>query len=93
MTHTRAAEQAHSLIVSMARQRWMKMSRRRYVALLLIVAGIIWWLVNKQLGEGPILWHYAEGHALTFTDLLSVAAFAVAVLLWLPRRSSASRNA
>ena len=71
----------------------MRMSPRRYVALVLLIAGVVWWLVNKQFGEGPIIWHYAEGHALTFTDLLSVAAFVIAVLLWLPRRSSVSRNA
>lgn len=58
------------------------------MALVLLIAGVIWWLVNKQFGEGPTLWHYAEGHALKLTDLISVAAWGVAVDLWLrPRRS------
>ena len=28
------------------------MSPRRYVALVLVIAGVVWWLVNKQFGEG-----------------------------------------
>ena len=58
------------------------MTRRKYVALVLLVLGIAWWLVNKSFGEGPILWHYAEGHAITLTDLISVAAWIAAVLVW-----------
>jgi hypothetical protein len=63
------------------------MSTARYVAVVLLIGGFVWWLVIKQFGEGPTLWHYAEGHALMLTDLLSVAGWAVAVMLWLlPRQ-------
>ena len=68
------------------------MSPRRYVALVLLVAGVVWWLVNKQFGEGPIIWHYAEGHAVTLTDLLSIAAWGVAVILWLRPGSTHPEN-
>jgi membrane protease YdiL (CAAX protease family) len=64
----------------------MKITARRRFALGLTVLGVIWALVNKSIGEGPILLNLGGGHGLTAADLLSVAAFAAALCLSLPNR-------
>jgi hypothetical protein len=52
------------------------------VAIVLLAAGTVWLFINKQFGEGPMLWRIAEDHALMLSDLLSLAAWAIAVILW-----------
>jgi hypothetical protein len=51
--------------------------RRRQLAAALIVAGVVWLLVNKPV-EGPVLISFTVRHGLSAADLLSIAAFVVA---------------
>ena len=54
----------------------------RGTSLVLVVAGIVWLLINKAVGEGPTLLVLGGGHGVTASDLLSLVAFAGAALLW-----------
>jgi hypothetical protein len=59
-------------------------------ALVLVIAGVVWALVNGPV-EGPVLLTLAPGMGLTVADLLSVVFFgAAAAVLWWPRQSSDS---
>ena len=58
---------------------------RRLLALTLVLAGVVWAIVNGPV-EGPVLLTFAPGMGLTVADLLSVGLFtAAAALLWWPR--------
>lgn len=60
---------------------------RRLLALTLVLAGVLWAIVNGPV-EGPVLLTFAPGMGLTVADLLSVALFAAAAgLWWWPRQS------
>ena len=74
-------------MVTSLRRKSERMWRRRYLALAFAGFGVAWLLVNKQFSEGPMIWHVAHEHALMLTDLIAVAAWAVALLLWRPRKS------
>ena len=66
------------------------MTRRRVTALVLVVFGGVWLLVNSPV-EGPVLVRLTPGHGLTTADLLSVLAFLIAGWLWfVPRRLASS---
>ena len=58
--------------------------RRRAAAVVLVLLGVLWILVNQPY-EGPTLVRLSYNHSITTADLLSVAAFAVAVALWFGR--------
>lgn len=57
------------------------MAKRRMLAGVLVVLGVVWLLVNGPL-EGPTLVTFDVKHGLTVADLLSLAAFALAARLW-----------
>ena len=60
----------------------MTWTKRRFLALAIVVAGVIWLLINKSVDEGPTLLVLGEGHGVTAADLPSFAAFVVAGLMW-----------
>lgn len=62
-----------------------RLTGRQAVAVLLVVAAVVWVLVNGPV-EGPTLIVFSPSHGLTVADLPSLAAGAVAVLLVWPRR-------
>lgn len=55
-------------------------------AVVLVVAGVVWTRVNQAV-EGKVLIVFDKDHGLTLADLPSLAAFAVAVWLLIPRRT------
>ena len=61
--------------------------RRVLLAGLLVLAGLVWLRVSQGL-EGPVLLVVTPEHGLTTADLLSLAAFAVAVILVWPERKA-----
>jgi hypothetical protein len=63
------------------------------VAALLVVAGVVWALVNGPV-EGPILITFTSTMGLTVADLLSIALFgAAAAVLWWPGQRSGGETA
>jgi hypothetical protein len=66
--------------------RRMTVSARRACAFWVAGVGVLWLLINKSVAEGPTLLVLGAGRGVTVADLLSMAAFAVAAYLWLPRR-------
>ena len=58
----------------------MKPSRRAR-ALILVLAGVVWALVNGPV-EGPVLITFTPSMGLTVADLLSIALFAAAAVVW-----------
>jgi hypothetical protein len=66
-------------------------ANRRVLAVVLVVLGIVWILINGPV-EGPILFKFAPDHGLTTADLLSLAAFVLAVLLWFDRTREPPRR-
>ncbi len=60
------------------------MTKRRCVSIGLAAAGGVWLGINKSVGEGRTLIWISTGHGLTTADVLSLAAFAAAGLLWVP---------
>jgi hypothetical protein len=64
-------------------------SRHRLLALVLVLLGGLWLVINGPL-EGPVLWELDATHGLTAADLLSVLAFGLAGWLWLGK-AQASR--
>ncbi len=55
---------------------------RRWAAVLLAVAGLLWLLFNGRY-EGPVLLTVDRSHGLTVADLASLAAFIAAGWLWI----------
>jgi membrane protease YdiL (CAAX protease family) len=66
------------------------MTTRRRTALVLVVLGVLWLLVDGPV-EGAILFRLSQDHGVTLADLLSVALFVVAGWLWVTggRKSAA----
>ncbi|WP_375425305.1 hypothetical protein [uncultured Friedmanniella sp.] len=62
-----------------------RLTARQTVAVLLAVVAVVWLLVNGPV-EGPILVVFTPAHGLSTADLPSLAALAVAVALFWPRR-------
>jgi hypothetical protein len=62
-----------------------RLTGREAVAVLLVVAAVVWVLVNGPV-EGPTLIVFSRAHGLTLADLPSLAAVAVAVVLVRPWR-------
>ena len=61
--------------------------KRRLVAAILVLAGVLWAMINGPV-EGPVLLTVAPGMGLTVADLLSVGLFAAAAgVWWWPRQS------
>jgi hypothetical protein len=56
------------------------MTRRRWLAVGLVAAAVIWALVNGPV-EGPVLLVLAPSHGITVADLPSLAALGIAGLL------------
>jgi hypothetical protein len=65
-------------------------TNRRVLAAILVVLGVVWLLVNGPV-EGAILLKFDADHGLTVADLLSLAAFAMAVVLWFDRSKAPPR--
>lgn len=64
----------------------MSRTGRRVLAVVLVVAAIVWLPLNKAV-EGPKLLVLSRTHAVTTADLLSVVLVLVAFgLLWSTRR-------
>ena len=61
------------------------MTRRRKIALALVVVAVVWVFVNGPV-EGPQLLVLSETHSVTTADLLSVLLVLVAIGLARPRR-------
>ena len=61
------------------------MTRRRWIAVVLVVLAVVWLPLNQPI-EGPKLLLLSPSHAVTTADLLSVALVLVAVWLAWPRR-------
>ncbi len=66
-------------------------ANRRALAVVLVVLGVTWVLVNGP-EEGPILFTFAPDHGVTTADLLSLVAFVLAVLLWFDRTGEPPRS-
>lgn len=59
--------------------------RRALLAVILVAAGLVWLRVDEPI-EGRVLLELTPNHGITSADLLSVAAFAAAVILLWPGR-------
>jgi hypothetical protein len=58
---------------------WCVVAPHRVSLTALVVCAVVWPFVNGPL-EGHILWRIDEQHGITVSDLLSVAALAVAAV-------------
>jgi len=63
----------------------MSQTRRALLAVILVCAGIVWLRINEKI-EGRVLFEVSRNHGFTTADLLSVAAFAAAVVIAWPAR-------
>ena len=66
-------------------------TNRRVLAVVLVVLGVVWVLVNGP-EEGAILFQVDADHGLTVADLLSLVAFGLALLLWFDRSGEPPRH-
>jgi hypothetical protein len=57
--------------------------RRRWVAVGLVLAAIVWVFVNGRVPEGRVLLVITASHGVTLADLPSIVAIIVAALLFL----------
>jgi hypothetical protein len=60
-------------------------ARRLMLATLLVVAAVIWVLINKPV-EGEVLLELSRRHGVTTADLLSLVMLAMAVVIAWPSR-------
>jgi hypothetical protein len=56
------------------------MTWRRWLAVALVAAAVIWILINQPV-EGPVLLTLSATHGITVADLLSIALLMIAGLL------------
>jgi hypothetical protein len=56
------------------------MTWRRWLAVALVAAAVIWILINQPV-EGPVLLTLSATHGITVADLLSIAFLMIAGLL------------
>ena len=71
-------------------RRTARRPRRTAHAAVLVAVAMLWLSVNQPM-EGPILITVSPKHGLTASDLLSVAGFAVALILVIGRRHGTIR--